>query len=114
MCNELHVIHFQIDKITFDGYRAPSFLEIPAAREVGVEFGSFSKSFNMAGWRLGYCVGNKKLIEGLAKIKGYYDYGNFSPIQVSGIVALRDRDDDVRQQAGVYQKRRDTLCQGLE
>ena len=79
-----------------------------------MEFGSFSKSFNMAGWRLGYCVGNKKLIEGLAKIKGYYDYGIFSPIQVSGIVALRDCDDDVRQQADVYQDRRDTLCQGLE
>ena len=109
------VVHdFAYAKITFDGYRAPSFLEIPAAREVGVEFGSFSKSFNMAGWRLGYCVGNKKLIEGLAKIKGYYDYGIFSPIQVSGIVALRDCEEDVRQQAGVYQNRRDTLCQGLE
>jgi alanine-synthesizing transaminase len=109
------VVHdFAYAKITFDGYRAPSFLEIPEAREVGVEFGSFSKSFNMAGWRLGYCVGNKKLIEGLAKIKGYYDYGIFSPIQVSGIVALRDCDDDVQQQAGIYQDRRDTLCQGLE
>jgi alanine-synthesizing transaminase len=109
------VLHdFAYAKITFDGYVAPSFLEVDGAREVGVEFGSFSKSYNMAGWRLGYCVGNERLIAGLAKIKGYYDYGIFSPIQVSGIVALRECDDDVAQQVAIYQSRRDVLCRGLE
>jgi alanine-synthesizing transaminase len=109
------VLHdFAYAKITFDGYVAPSFMEVPGARGVGVEFGSFSKSYNMAGWRLGYCVGNERLIEGLAKIKGYYDYGIFSPIQVSGIVALRECDDDVVHQVAIYQNRRDVLCRGLE
>ena len=65
---------FAYARVTFDGYTAPSFLEIPGAMDVGVEFGSFSKSCNMAGWRVGYCVGNPKIIEGLGKIKGYYDY----------------------------------------
>jgi len=109
------VLHdFAYAKITFDGYTAPSFMEVPGARDVGVEFGSFSKSYNMAGWRLGYCVGNKQLIEGLAKIKGYYDYGIFSPIQVSGIVALRECGEDVAHQVAIYQNRRDVLCKGLE
>jgi len=76
------VIHdFAYNKITFDGYVAPSFLQVPGARDVGVEFGSFSKSYNMAGWRLGYCVGNPEMVAGLRKIKGYYDYGIFSAIQ---------------------------------
>jgi alanine-synthesizing transaminase len=105
---------FAYAKITFDGYVAPSFLEIPGAKDVGVEFGSFSKSYNMAGWRIGYCVGNADLIGGLAKIKGYYDYGIFSPVQISGIVALRECDNDVTQQAEIYQRRRDILCRGLE
>lgn len=104
---------FAYAKITFDGYKAPSFLEVPGAREVGVEFGSFSKSYNMAGWRMGYCVGNAEIIQGLAKIKGYYDYGIFSAIQIAGIVALRDCDEDVVQQARVYEQRRDVLCGGL-
>ncbi len=104
---------FAYAKITFDGYKAPSFLQVPGAREVGVEFGSFSKSYNMAGWRMGYCVGNREIIQGLAKIKGYYDYGIFSAIQIAGIVALRDCDADVLQQARVYEQRRDVLCSGL-
>lgn len=109
------VVHdFAYAKITFDGYVAPSFLEIPGAKDVGVEFGSFSKSYNMAGWRIGYCVGNADIIGGLAKIKGYYDYGIFSPVQISGIVALRECDNDVTQQAEIYQRRRDILCRGLE
>lgn len=108
------VIHdFAYAKITFDGYVAPSFLEVPGAMDVGVEFGSFSKSFNMAGWRIGYCVGNREIISGLAKIKGYYDYGIFSAIQIAGIVALRDCADDVVHQAKIYEARRDVLCQGL-
>lgn len=104
---------FAYAKITFDGYVAPSFLEVDGALDVGVEFGSFSKSYNMAGWRLGYCVGNEQIIEELAKIKGYYDYGIFSAIQIAGIVAMRDCDDDIAEQAAAYQKRRDVLCDGL-
>ncbi|MFT5700487.1 MAG: alanine-synthesizing transaminase [Desulforhopalus sp.] len=104
---------FAYSKITFDGLVAPSLLEVPGAMDVGVEFGSFSKSYNMAGWRLGYCVGNTEMIGGLAKIKGYYDYGIFSAIQVAGIVAMRDCDDTITEQVEVYQKRRDFLCDGL-
>jgi len=104
---------FAYSKITFDGYVAPSFLEVPDAMEVGVEFGSFSKSYNMAGWRLGYCVGNRKIIGGLANIKGYYDYGIFSAIQIAGIVAMRDCDDNILEQASAYQHRRDVMCEGL-
>jgi len=104
---------FAYARVTFDGYTAPSFLEIPGAMEVGVEFGSFSKSYNMAGWRVGYCVGNPKIIEGLGKIKGYYDYGIFSPIQIAGIVAMRDCEADIATQAQLYQSRRDVMCEGL-
>jgi alanine-synthesizing transaminase len=109
------VIHdFAYAKIAYDGYKPPSFLEVPGARTVGVEFGSFSKTYNMAGWRLGYCVGNQKIIEGLAKIKGYYDYGIFAAIQVAGIVALRDCQAEVDEQVEKYRQRRDILCKGLE
>lgn len=109
------VIHdFAYSRITFDGYTAPSFLQVPGARDVGVEFGSFSKTYNMAGWRLGYCVGNPEIVAGLRKIKGYYDYGIFSAIQIAGIVALRHCDEDVARQAAIYQSRRDVMCEGLE
>ncbi len=109
------VVHdFAYSRITFDGYRAPSFLEVEGAKDVGVEFGSFSKSYNMAGWRIGYCVGNEKIIQGLGKIKGYFDYGIFSAIQIAGIIALRDCDDTIAAQVETYQTRRDTLCSGLE
>lgn len=109
------VIHdFAYAKISYDGYVAPSFLEIPGARDVGVEFGSFSKAYNMAGWRIGYCVGNRDIIQGLAKIKGYYDYGIFSAIQIAAIMALRHCDDDIVKQAQIYQNRRDVLCEGLQ
>ena len=109
------VIHdFAYAKIAFDGYKPPSFLEATGARDVGVEFGSFSKTYNMAGWRLGYCVGNQKIVAGLAKIKGYYDYGIFSAIQVAGIVAMRDCDAEIVDQVERYRQRRDILCEGLE
>ena len=109
------VIHdFAYSRITFDGYTAPSFLEVPGARDIAVEFGSFSKSYNMAGWRIGYCVGNSQIVGGLRKIKGYYDYGIFSAIQIAGIVALRHCEDDVCKQAAIYQNRRDVMCEGLE
>nr|NJM04557.1 aminotransferase class I/II-fold pyridoxal phosphate-dependent enzyme [Desulfobacula sp.] len=104
---------FAYSKITFDGYRAPSFLEAEGAKDVGVEFGSFSKSYNMAGWRIGYCVGNSQMIQALGKIKGYFDYGIFSAIQVAGIIALRDCDDTLPEQAKAYEIKRDILCNGL-
>ncbi|OGR26530.1 MAG: aminotransferase [Desulfobacterales bacterium RIFOXYA12_FULL_46_15] len=104
---------FAYSKITFDGYKAPSFLEVEGAKDVGVEFGSFSKSYNMAGWRIGYCVGNSQMIQALGKIKGYFDYGIFSAIQVAGIIALRDCDETLPEQARVYEARRDVLCNGL-
>ncbi len=111
--NFMVINDFAYGKITYDGVVAPSFLEVPGAIDVAVEFGSFSKSYNMAGWRLGYCVGNKEMIGGLSKIKGYYDYGVFSAIQVAGIVAMRDCEDTISEQVAVYQKRRDVLCDGL-
>jgi len=101
------------NKITFDGYVAPSFLQVPGAADVGVEFGSFSKSFNMAGWRVGYCVGNPEIVQALYRIKGYYDYGIFSAIQVAALVALRDCVNDPAQQALLYERRRDVLCEAL-
>ena len=111
--NFMVINDFAYSRITFDGYVAPSMLEVPGAMDIGVEFGSFSKSYNMAGWRLGYCVGNTEMIGGLSKIKGYYDYGIFSAIQVAGIVAMRDCEPDIAEQVEVYQKRRDVLCDGL-
>ncbi len=105
---------FAYSKITFDGYRAPSFLEADGAKDVGVEFGSFSKSYNMAGWRIGYCVGNSQMVQALGKIKGYFDYGIFSAIQVAGIIALRDCDDTLPEQSRVYEARRDVLCSSLQ
>jgi alanine-synthesizing transaminase len=101
------------NKITFDGYVAPSFLQVPGAREVGVEFGSFSKSFNMAGWRIGYCVGQPEIVQALYRIKGYYDYGIFSAIQIAALVALRDCSGEIAGQAKIYERRRDVLCEGL-
>jgi alanine-synthesizing transaminase len=105
---------FAYSMITFDGYKAPSFLEVPGAKDVGVEFGSFSKSYNMAGWRIGYCVGNEQMVQALGKIKGYFDYGIFSAIQVAGIIALRDCDHTITELCSTYETRRDVLCSGLE
>jgi alanine-synthesizing transaminase len=108
------VIHdFAYGDICFDGYRAPSFLSVPGARDVGVETTTMSKGYNMAGWRLGFVAGNPEMIRALATIKGYYDYGIFQPIQIAGILALRHGDDLVERQAGEYQKRRDVLVDGL-
>jgi alanine-synthesizing transaminase len=112
--NFMVINDFAYSKITFDGYQAPSFLEVPGAKDVGVEFGSFSKSYNMAGWRIGYCVGNEQIIQALGNIKGYFDYGIFSAIQVAGIIALRDCDDTILELCETYQTRRDILCSGLK
>jgi alanine-synthesizing transaminase len=100
--------------VAFDGYRAPSFLAAPGALDVGVELTTMSKGYNMAGWRIGFCVGNAEMIRALATIKTYYDYGMFEPIQVAAIVALRHTEAAVEAQAKVYQRRRDVLCDGLE
>ena len=99
--------------IVFDGYVAPSFLQAKGAKDVGVEFFSLSKSYNMAGWRCGFAVGNREIIEALARIKGYYDYGIFAPIQVASIMALRTPTDVVQENAEVYRKRRDVLVESL-
>ena len=99
--------------VCFDGYEAPSFLATPGAMDVGVELSTMSKGYSMAGWRVGFCCGNKEMIRALSTIKSYYDYGTFAPVQIAAIVALRDGDQAVAEQAKVYQKRRDVLCDGL-
>ncbi len=100
--------------ITFDGYQTPSFLSVPGALDVGVEMTTMSKSYNMAGWRIGFCCGNSEMVRALATIKTYYDYGGFSPLQIAGIVAIRELDANVSAQAKVYERRRDVLCDALE
>src|SRR5947209_4877650 len=108
------VLHdFAYGDVCFDGYRAPSFLSVPGAKEVGVETTTMSKGFNMAGWRLGFCAGNAEMIRALATIKGYYDYGVFQPIQIAAIVAMRMGEELVDKQAKEYESRRDVLVDGL-
>ncbi len=99
--------------IVFDGWKAPSILEVPGARDVAVEFFTMSKSYNMAGWRVGFMAGNRDLVAALAKIKGYHDYGTFTPIQVAAIAALEGPQECVRDIAAIYQRRRNVLCKGL-
>ena len=97
--------------VCFDDYEAPSFLSVPGAKDVGVEFTTMSKGYNMAGWRLGFCCGHAEMVRALATIKGYYDYGIFTPIQIAGIIALRHCEDAVESQRLVYQRRRDVHAQ---
>ncbi|HLC40935.1 MAG TPA: alanine transaminase [Methylomirabilota bacterium] len=112
--HKLLVIHdFTYADLTFDGYRAPSFLEIPGAKDVGVEFFTLTKSYNMAGWRLGFACGNASMINALARIKSYLDYGVFQPIQIAGIVALEGDQSCVKALVEIYRKRRDVLVTGL-
>ncbi|MES9824324.1 MAG: alanine transaminase [Candidatus Thiodiazotropha endolucinida] len=99
--------------IVFDGYVAPSILQVPGADEIAVEFYSLSKSYNMPGWRVGFMSGNKTLVAALARIKSYLDYGTFTPIQVAAIAALEGPQDVVKEICGMYQNRRDVLCDGL-
>jgi alanine-synthesizing transaminase len=99
--------------IVFDGYKAPSIMQVPGAREVAVEFFTMSKSYNMAGWRIGFMVGNRELVSALARIKSYHDYGSFTPIQVASIVALEGPQDCVEEIRKTYQKRRDVMARGL-
>jgi alanine-synthesizing transaminase len=109
-----YVMHdFAYGLTTFDGYKAPSFLQVPGAKDVGVESLTMSKGYNMAGWRIGFIVGNPDMVHLLAAIKGYYDYGIFQAIQIATVIALRECEDEMRAQAEVYAQRRDTLCEGL-
>ena len=111
---QIIVIHdLAYSDIVFDGYQAPSFLQVKGAKEVGVEFFTMSKSYNMAGWRVGFCLGNPDIIRALSMIKHYYDYGVFTPIQVAAIAALDGPQDCVRTAAAIYQSRRDALVEGL-
>ena len=99
--------------IVFDSYKAPSIMQVPGARDVAVEFFTMSKSYNMAGWRIGFMVGNRDLVHALARIKSYHDYGSFTPIQVASIVALEGPQDCVSRIRATYEKRRDVMVKGL-
>ena len=99
--------------IGFDGYKAPSIMQVPGARDVAVEFFTLSKSYNMAGWRIGFMVGNSELVNALARIKSYHDYGTFTPIQVASVIALEGPQECVEEVRLKYQRRRDVLAKGL-
>ena len=108
------VVHdFAYADLGFDGYKPPSILQVEGAKEVAVEIFSLSKSYNMAGWRVGFCLGNPKMIHALGRIKSYLDYGVFQPIQIASIIALRECEEDTQKIRATYQKRRDVLIQGL-
>jgi len=108
------VVHdFAYADLGFDGYRPPSILEVDGAKDVAVEIFSLSKSYNMAGWRVGFCLGNARMIGALARIKSYLDYGVFQPIQIASIIALRECEEDTKKICAIYQKRRDILIDGL-
>jgi len=112
--NRLWVVHdLAYADLTFDGYEAPSILQVPGASEVAVESFSLSKSYNMPGWRIGFMCGNEHLIAALARMKSYMDYGMFTPVQVAGIAALEGPQDCVEENRVRYRDRRDVLCDGL-
>jgi len=112
--NNIIVLHdLAYADLVFDGYEAPSFLQVPGAREVGVEFFSMTKSYSMAGWRVGFCVGNQEIVGALTKIKSYLDYGMFQPIQIASIVALRGQQNCVEDIRKTYESRRNALIKGL-
>ncbi|MGV3608219.1 MAG: aminotransferase class I/II-fold pyridoxal phosphate-dependent enzyme [Planctomycetaceae bacterium] len=111
--NFMVISDFAYADVAFDGYVPPSFLAAPGAKDVGVEFTTMSKGYNMAGWRCGFCAGNPEMVKALGTIKGYYDYGLFQAIQIAAIVALRHTDAAVEAQSKLYQSRRDLLLDGL-
>ncbi len=112
---KFQVIHdFAYGETVFDGYQAPSFLSAKGAKDVGVEFTTMSKPYNMAGFRIGFVAGNKQMIDYLATIKGYYDYGIFQAVQIAGIIAMRHCEKDIAAQNLKYQSRRDVVCDGLQ
>jgi len=113
--NNIMVIHdFAYADLVFDGYQAPSILQVPGAKDIGVEFFSLSKSYSMPGWRVGFCVGNRTMVNALTRLKSYFDYGIFTPIQVAAIIALNNAQDSVPEIVATYKKRRDTLVDGLK
>jgi alanine-synthesizing transaminase len=105
---------FAYGDVCFDGYHAPSFLSAEGSKDLGVEFTTMSKGYNMAGWRCGFCCGNADMVKALATIKGYYDYGMFAPIQIASIIAMREHGDFPDEQAKLYEHRRDVVCAGLD
>jgi alanine-synthesizing transaminase len=112
--NDLLVIHDNAyAELTFDGYEAPSFLQVPGAKEVGVECYTLSKTYNMPGWRVGFVAGNPQMIAALSRLKSYYDYGMFAPIQIASIQALNGPQDCIQDIRETYRRRRDALCRGL-
>lgn len=112
--NEVMIIHdIAYADIVFDGYKAPSFLATPGAKDVGVEIFTLSKSYNMPGWRVGFVCGNKEMVQALTHLKGYLDYGMFQPIQIASIIALNSDDSVVHEIAELYRGRRDALVDGL-
>ena len=116
LCRELgiYLVHdLAYADLVFDGYRAPSVLEVPGAKEIAVEFFTLSKSYNMPGWRVGFMVGNRELVAALGRIKSYFDYGTFTPIQVASIAALEGPQDCVKDIVATYKARRDVLVPGL-
>jgi len=116
ICSEynIYVVHdLAYADLVFDGYQAPSILQVSGAREVAVEFFTLSKSYNMPGWRVGFMVGNRKLVAALTRLKSYFDYGTFTPIQVAAICAIEGPQDCTRSICDIYRKRRDCLVAGL-
>ncbi len=116
ICKEhkIYVVHdLAYADIVFDGYKAPSILQVPGAKDIAVEFFTLSKSYNMPGWRVGFMVGNAKLVGALGRLKSYFDYGTFTPIQVASIQALEGPQECVTQICETYRKRRDVLVDGL-
>jgi alanine-synthesizing transaminase len=108
------VIHdFAYGETAFDDYQPPSFLSAKGAKDVGVEFTTMSKPYGMAGFRIGFAAGNREMLDALATVKGYYDYGIFQPIQIASIIAMRSCDDAIKEQNAKYQSRRDVVCEGL-
>lgn len=112
--NVLIIHDFAYADLVYDGYRAPSLLEVPGAKEVGVELYTLSKSYSMPGWRMGFLVGNHEVVGAMAKLKSYLDYGTFQPIQIASIIALTELPDFPKSVVDVYRTRRDAVCDGLE
>ncbi|MFI4861769.1 MAG: aminotransferase class I/II-fold pyridoxal phosphate-dependent enzyme [Phycisphaerales bacterium JB063] len=112
--HQVMILHdFAYGETCFDGYQAPSYLQAAGAKEYGVEFSTMSKPYNMAGWRVGFCCGNADMIKALGTVKGYYDYGIFQAVQIAAIIAMREGDKHIEQQAVKYAARRDVLVEGL-
>lgn len=112
--HKMYVVHdMAYADLVFDGYEPPSFMQADGAKDVGVEFYSMSKSYSMAGWRVGFCVGNREMVHALTRIKSYLDYGIFQPIQIAATVGLNGPDDCVQEIVETYRQRRDVLCEGL-